>query len=309
MGKNVPDVLFHYCTLETFYNIVGSKSIWLSDISKSNDSQELIWFKSQCRSLIYKAWLEYVQKLDAEDRLLEADFNGFQPIADHIDDFIQRETTKCWAFCLSEKSDDLGQWRGYASDGSGIAIGFKSDLFENLNSLSGGDFTADPQMYFDKIEYSYDSILELLNHACKLNDINASLSCSEVLRRLNTAAAILILGAPLYKNEKFAEEKEWRMAITLTLGKLLKGMRPEIVPESFPIGVTLDYDYAINNGRLVSHVAVQHENLFEYVSEIWLGPKCKVSEMDMKLFLISKGWLTDQEDNAIVIHRSEASYR
>ncbi len=31
-----PNVLYHYCSLDTFFNIIKNRSLWLSDISKSN---------------------------------------------------------------------------------------------------------------------------------------------------------------------------------------------------------------------------------------------------------------------------------
>ena len=37
--------LYHYCSVQTFYNIIKNKSIWLSDLSRTNDSKELIWLK------------------------------------------------------------------------------------------------------------------------------------------------------------------------------------------------------------------------------------------------------------------------
>ena len=39
--------------------------------------------------------------------------------------------------CLfSESKDKLSQWRGYAQDGKGIAIGFNKDVLEELNQIS-----------------------------------------------------------------------------------------------------------------------------------------------------------------------------
>lgn len=45
MANMTPRILYHYCSLETFQNIVENKSIWLSDVQKSNDSKELEWIK------------------------------------------------------------------------------------------------------------------------------------------------------------------------------------------------------------------------------------------------------------------------
>lgn len=34
MANNVPKTLYHYCSVDTFYNIINNRSIWLSDIGK-----------------------------------------------------------------------------------------------------------------------------------------------------------------------------------------------------------------------------------------------------------------------------------
>lgn len=36
-------IVYHYCTLDSFMSIISNKSIWLSDITKSNDSMEIKW--------------------------------------------------------------------------------------------------------------------------------------------------------------------------------------------------------------------------------------------------------------------------
>ena len=39
-------------------------------------------------------------------------------------------------FCLSEKCDLLSQWRGYAEDGTGVAIGFSVEYLKWLSSAN-----------------------------------------------------------------------------------------------------------------------------------------------------------------------------
>ena len=37
--------------------------------------------------------------------------------------------------CFSESEDQLSQWRGYAQNGKGLAIGFDKEILETLNSI------------------------------------------------------------------------------------------------------------------------------------------------------------------------------
>ena len=34
-------MVYHYCTVDTFKNIMSSKVLWLSDLTDSNDDQEV----------------------------------------------------------------------------------------------------------------------------------------------------------------------------------------------------------------------------------------------------------------------------
>lgn len=54
-------------------------------------------------------------------------------------------------FCLSEDGDLLSQWRGYAGDATGVAIGFSTEYLKWLSEKSIGG--ADPGFTLQKVEY------------------------------------------------------------------------------------------------------------------------------------------------------------
>lgn len=117
------------------------------------------------------------------------------------------------------------------------------------------------------------------------------------------------LYAPFFKSKKFSEEKEWRLACSVSLGKMNKGYVPSFDLSNIDKRIHMEYAYSERNDNLVSHISLHHDSLSEYVSEIWLGPKCKLSYYEAKLFLISEGWIKDINDESIKIMRSDASYR
>ena len=178
MTQRTPRVLYHYCSLDTFKSIFDNKSIWLSDIRKSNDSLELKWIMGQCEYYILKAWVDYVKAVRSEyglERISMDHYQLFDQISSLAKDYDAECDTKNWVFCLSEKSDDLGQWRGYADDGKGISIGFNSASFKLINCIGdtirtiSEDFkfdldnidikTEDKSEKYERIVYLGDSIL------------------------------------------------------------------------------------------------------------------------------------------------------
>ena len=114
-------VLYHYCSNNAFHSIIENRRICLSSLSLSNDSMEgkLV---AEIIGLIAKA-----DELDqaATDRLQES-VSGIEQVIDGL------------GFCLSEDGDLLSQWRGYASDATGVSIGFSKDYLEQFAEASRG---------------------------------------------------------------------------------------------------------------------------------------------------------------------------
>lgn len=120
-------LLYHYCSETVFKSIMGKKQVWLSDVTKSNDSTELV-------SLL----MEY--KKVCNQGIIDKEINDI------------REKYICWAFCLSEKGDLLSQWRGYASDGAGFSIGFDEETI--INSCNKKNCCLD--IGLEKMNYYFD---------------------------------------------------------------------------------------------------------------------------------------------------------
>ena len=47
-SASCPEMVYHYCSVETFYHIVNNRTLRLSDIEKSNDFMEKKWAIRQC---------------------------------------------------------------------------------------------------------------------------------------------------------------------------------------------------------------------------------------------------------------------
>ena len=112
-------IAYHYCDKRTFLSIISNKKIWLSDINTMNDYSEGHW--------------GYERFIEAANRVL--DTAGVE-VVDQIDQVfsssgLRQLFTLC---CFSTNGDSLSQWRSYANDGSGVAIGFDTSLLQLLNA-------------------------------------------------------------------------------------------------------------------------------------------------------------------------------
>lgn len=217
------DKLYHYCSSDTFANIIQSRKVRLSAMSLSNDSMEGQLVR---RTLLEKAERDGLDRSDISK--IERDMRFFDEFTDGL------------ALCLSREGDLLSQWRGYADDAKGVAIGFSKDYLKKLAEMSkeqeirGGNATRfalrevkyDHAGHIATIEKAYEKLRPLIEEgAYKVPRQNTILSPQKTEEELLEEVAILknkknsvlayflSLVPDLYtlKSEAFIEEREERL--------------------------------------------------------------------------------------------------
>lgn len=317
MSSMTPKTLYHYCSLEAFLSIIKNSSIWLSDVQKSNDSKEMAWFRQQYYEFVFK---KYNETDDEETkRICENIFSiavkdGFQkcPLwlllggdaAQKLVDIFGGLRT--YAFCLSELSDSLGQWRGYANDGKGVAIGFS----RNYLGASLGHSLLCPAFNFFLGNVIYgndlDDIFEMM-----FSRHDKSKTAEFVLH----AMLDLTHTSSLFKHPSFSEEKEWRMIYSMEdygvteeflTFKNFDAISSEKYKKNFGIP---KIDYIAKENNIIPHIEIGINDLSKAINSIIIGPKSNVTENDVRHILLRFGAIKAYDDNSIEIMRSESSYR
>ena len=207
-------ILYHYCSTATFHNIVGSKALWLSSLTQSNDSSE--------GRVVSQAVARLATKDNLSDELtghLLAAVSNMEGLFDGL------------GLCFSTEGDLLSQWRAYTQDGAGLSVGFDKDYVEWLAESSRGtdvDFELKevhykPEIHDRLVAPAYTKLRCLLESdddfppgkPGTLQDASDPKSV-ELCGRL---AVLTLLQAAMesfgevfsLKHEAFAEEKEWRL--------------------------------------------------------------------------------------------------
>lgn len=129
-------ILYHYCSNQAFQSIINNRAIWLSSLSLTNDPMEGKWLRKVFRTVC------------ADENL---DESATKRVIEHIGglgDFLEG-----LGFALSERGDMLSQWRGYASDASGMCIGFSKAYFDELAEAN----KAAEKSGFTLIQVEYDA--------------------------------------------------------------------------------------------------------------------------------------------------------
>ena len=124
-------------------------------------------------------------------------------LIENISRTLLREMDCPYIFCLSKDKDVLSQWRSYANDGKGVAIGFDVDFIEKHYSLYGTEVIYDKEKQYDILSQKIsDSVLRNLNNAVK--DRNSD----EIYRKSKILVSHILQDAIMCKNPAFQEEKE-----------------------------------------------------------------------------------------------------
>lgn len=279
------DVIYHYCNVDGFYNIIKDSTIWLCDVSKSNDYQECVLCKDRINEAIEEIMSKDKKNLDAWRWGIN---NGLE---------LNREIFTYCA-CFSEDCDQLSQWRGYANNGQGLSIGFDKKLLVELGKSDPYRIKFAPIIYDKREQDKYvDSIVRDNLKTVEYKGIG------HVAIELNTNYNLKF---PFIKNSSFMEENEWRIAVNSRPG-LHSALK---LSDDFTFS---EVKFHVANEKLISYIEMNFSRVKnELIKEIWIGPKSEVTENDVLNFLNTSGYYEGAEYNynkPILIKKSSSSYR
>jgi len=293
-SPNDQGILYHYCDAHAALSIVAEGKVWLSSFALSNDSREGL--------------------VGREAIMATAMANGAVPYAaDQIGEQMEviDSLYGCYGMCFSTHHDKLSQWRGYADDGAGFAIGFQYDSLEWLKIPRALGVTPEVEkeeirlyrVQYDReahqnavstIHQSMQPHIAKLDHpinylAALANKPDTTVVASQRGAREAIGETLLMSWPDLYtlKSEAFTEEAEWR-AIALAF--------------NYQSG----FKFRTSRGKLVPYIEHRLPKSPEAnpIREIVLGPRNTTPEYVVKMMLVEVGL-----SNEVQVIRSAASYR
>jgi hypothetical protein len=281
-----PKELYHYCSTQTAFAILDSRTIRLSALAFANDSKE--------GKRVGDDFSRRLSNSSVSKALSDVARVTILGYAGHTDGF---------AFCLSEEKDILGQWRAYADDACGFSIGFcPKALTQDYGHVPFGS------SFFElvKVKYGEDGLDELLQPIVSqlekfhtlygdVTTLAEGLSVLDALelvdrpghgqyvysildrsKKLQVEKLLKLLSAVHfkiynYKVDSFIEEKEWR---------LLRFRHKEHFPE-------IDY---LATSRVIKPFipCLIADPAREVIKRVVLGPKNQTNIEWVKAFLASR---------------------
>jgi hypothetical protein len=206
--------LYHYTDVRGLEGILKNEEIWFTDYRYLNDPKELMHGIALAKTML-------------AGRTKSGGFHGF--LFGWIDDLLtKRNFGRALVFFIasfSRSRDDLNQWRFYAEDGRGVAIGFSSDLFapnETMNEDPRKNTFTGPVLYNDSQTRARHA--KGINKATSILDaalqyarrhLRDPATGKEFLNQLarSVIAAPLIWNALTCKHASYKHESEVRLVI------------------------------------------------------------------------------------------------
>lgn len=112
---------YYFCSLDNFKKIMESKCLWLCDLTRSNDSQEVL----RAYQILWERVKDRLQASDLDSAMLTEQTNLLDS------DFkLQAMIDIPFGCCFCAEDDLVQQWQEYGDKGRGIALGFDMNWFE-----------------------------------------------------------------------------------------------------------------------------------------------------------------------------------
>lgn len=259
-------IYYHYCSVETFFNIMQTSTLRLGNPLSMNDYSEVIWFLKLIKNYADKKWI--YQNISKKWFLIESIIKD-----------ITQEIEFPYILCLSKKNDVLSQWRSYADDGKGVAIGINVDnLLKFSNLLSGNEIIYEPQKQIEIINNkNIDGFLDEIEREFLNNNIK------NLHNKVRTLISHLLTEAVVCKNPKFQEEDEYRILCNPV----------DFNPEERKISRV---KFRTNNECILPYREIYFNKIkYSLIENITIGPKSLLNDRNLWLFLKNQGfkWLSE----------------
>lgn len=295
-------LIYHYCSPPTLLAILQSKCLRLGDIGEMNDSMERQW------------GLEALQ----QELSTRKDYEGttFMEVMERA---IHRATYESLtlASCFSIEGDRLSQWRAYAENGAGFAIGFDPKALQML-PVSLLEVCYDRQAQAERIADGVDRIIEMHDRIFTPNKAaigrrvsgeprsareNLTAIVEREIEEFMLAARYLTHDLVAFKHDAFSEEREVRVVHHVSVNPQdgTVELVPTRHPDAWPDGRKPQLGFMMRGSVPSCYMDMPISTSF--VKQVVVGPRAAVEEAAVERLLSTLGY------KDVEVWTSSASYR
>lgn len=258
----IDDVIYHYCSTETFLKIIMSNSIFLSHCRMLNDGKE------------DRIFLDSIKEEVLKDLFKDKEYK----IAKNIIKNYKEKLDFPYVACFSKNKDLLNQWIAYGDNGNGVCLGVdlsKIPFIDLLNIKHGEN----PILMIDEMSYSDDD-QELIEKIIKAAIINYNKDGNK--KRAIENATIMLENLSIFtKSTYFKNEEEIRMVYRPCYREMLQNLNDDKEKS----GNNLEMGFLATKTKIRSYF--KYNLPPDAISTVVLGPKNQI-EFNQLTMLLSK---------------------
>lgn len=241
--KHIDNTLYyHYTTIPACHGILSSRRIWLTDYRYLNDKNEI---RQGLKDLFDRFDKEVAQAL--ETAFYWHDHFAHQCI-----------------LSLSKSPRILSQWRAYANDGTGVAIGFSKFFLSHAELELVDCIYENHENYIGELAEKYSAFARAVLDARK--ELRAENTIMNWIREHEHDFNAVIRDVLPLKHPAFAEEQEVRALKSYRVGNVKQRLRGDLI---VPYHEEVFWDEEEDGA-----------SIYLAVREVWLGPKCNELNRD-----------------------------
>lgn len=238
-------LLYHYTDFNAMSGIISNGEIWLWNLRRMNDAQEMQYFINQLKKNV-KTLLPQEFHIKAE-QLFEENLKDFSKLSSY-------------AACFSEYADDAAQWARYGKNGMGVCIAFDMELLAKVGEESHTPLC--------KVNYAANTEeLEIVKELSELIQQDTTETNKEKIAGIFNS---LVNSSPLFKHPSFISEKEYRIvSLPDTTNEYLGN------PHFYIEETNIKKYYILKLRDVCQKIGIPYTDLFK---EICIGPQARVTK-------------------------------
>lgn len=277
--KELPAILYHYCTVKEFIDIVSNKQIMLKDLQKYDKFANLNKIVDMINYILQYKNKNVIKNKDIFKTLpIFGLGNLMKKYGNNILPFF-------YAFILSSNCD---KWYMYQKNSADLCIGLRMDSFKLFKD---NKLICLKKVNYDikELENIIDGEIENYIQEYKPNSDDDN-SLENIWKYINSD---LISESIAYKNEYFSEENEYRLILDSQIKKLFleddnsyKNLKNAISSSIGTDNASLsELKFMTENNQLVSYKYFRYSGLLNLIESVYINPVCNITESDIKQVL------------------------
>lgn len=276
--------LYHYTNQDGLLGIIKEREIWASHHQCLNDTQEFL----HAKDLVIKVIDDHISNTDNSKIKLLKEMKSI------LNETKGNEEVNLYVTSFSEESDSLSQWRAYGGQTAGFALGFNG---AEIKRTLPQKFNLVRCIYRpgEKHKIAEAIVAEVFGklHSIELVGITNQKMEIEVFSRTTLHAFALV-----FKNQKFEDEKEWRI---VSRHPLMEGLPTDSDTD------LQQFDCRAGKSMLIPYwkIKILNEHHTSLLQEIVIGPNPNMEQSvrSLKSFLISRNL------RSVIVNESNVPYR